>query len=541
MVDNVEEPQEDVEVPRSTSEVDESSVAKMVKRKRSNDSEDEGDANLEAKKPKSESGPSSGHNELCPIISQTEDSLVVEIPHDRVGQIIGTKGMIIQDIQARSGCQAKVNQDFPPGVPRQMEFRGTKATIAAGLDLVKRILEFGPQSIHANTVFGGPQITTTMDCPMSIVGKVIGTGGQTIKEIQSKSGAKVQIYQDFPPDQPRKLEITGSANAVGVAVNLIQTIMTGGNINGQGGNANTPRSSGQSAGTYSQGHTPRGHNQHQPQQQQQQHMHQQHHQQHQQHYNPPPVAAPPAPVPSYQAPPDARQAEASIVIEVQKMLVGKIIGKGGENIVNLKRKSGCQIVVDQNVPEGYPCRVNISGVPYNIELARKLIEDIQMGVHMSKLGANLPPPIATGSGMSQAGPPMAPQPVYGAYPVQSYGVPPTSMPAQPAYAAYGAYPSAPPAVATYPYGGVPQPSPAPAPYSYPPYQQPHAHAQPQQQQHHHHSHSTTPRGSASHKPAPAAPQPNANVWTEYKDDEGRSYWYNSTTGTSQWEPPSYKK
>eukprot|EP01033_Poteriospumella_lacustris_P014666 gene14666-10488_t len=430
VTENVEEPQEDVEVPRSTSEVDESSVGKMVKRKRSNDSEDEGDANLEAKKPKSEGGSSSGHGELCPIISQTEDSLVVEIPHDRVGQIIGTKGMIIQDIQARSGCQAKVNQDFPPGVPRQMEFRGTKATIAAGLDLVKRILEFGPQSIHANTVFGGPQITTTMDCPMSIVGKVIGTGGQTIKEIQSKSGAKVQIYQDFPPDQPRKLEITGSANAVGVAVNLIQTIMTGGNINGQGqgGNANTPRSSGQSAGTYSQGHTPRGHNQHQQQQQQQpQHMHQQHHQQHQQHYNQPPAAAPPAPVPSYQAPPDARQAEAGIVIEVQKMLVGKIIGKG--------------------------------------------------------------------------------------------------------------------AVATYPYGGVPQPSPAPAPYSYPPYQQqPHAHAQPQQQQqHHHHGHSTTPRGSASHKPAPAAPQPNANVWTEYKDDEGRSYWYNSTTGTSQWEPPSYKK
>mmetsp|Transcript_33625 Transcript_33625/g.24650 ORF Transcript_33625/g.24650 Transcript_33625/m.24650 type:complete len:493 (+) Transcript_33625:3-1481(+) len=492
----------------------------MPKRKRGDDSEDD-EANVEAKKPKSEGNQSNG-SAPCTIISQTDDMMIVEIPHDRVGQIIGTKGMIIQDIQARSGCQAKVNQDFPPGVPRQVEFRGTKATMNAGLELVRRILEFGPASIHANTMFGGPNITTMMDCPLSIVGKVIGTGGQTIKEIQSKSGAKVQIHQDFPPEQPRKLEITGSASAVGAAVQLIQNIMTGGSINGPPTHnySTTPRaSSGSTAPTHShshsQNHAPRGHQ-----------------------YNPPSVAAPPAPaVVSYAAAPvEVRQPEISIVIEVSKMIVGKIIGKGGENILSLQRKSGCHINVDQKVPEGYPCRVNVTGIPYNVELARKLIEEIQLGTHTSQLGANLPPPLAASS---PAAPPSAPQAVYGSYSMPTYSMPPSMAGQPPAYGAYGGYPAQP--AVTYPYAAVPQPTTAPVGYSYPTYPQPHGHPHAQQppSQQYHHTHSTTPRAtSAPHKPAP---QPASNVWTEYKDDEGRSYWYNSATGVSQWEPPSYKK
>lgn len=541
--DNQDDVQEETHAPRSTSEGDnvedssQASTGKISKRKRSNDSDDEEDTNLETKKPKSE-GNSSSQPVQISIISQTDDTMVVEIPHDKVGSIIGTKGMIIQDIQARSGCQAKVNQDFPPGVPRQMEFRGTKATMAAGLDLVKRILEFGPASIHSNTMFGGPQITTMMDCPITIVGKVIGTGGQTIKEIQSKSGAKVQIHQDLPPEQPRKLEITGSASAVGSAVQMIQTIMTGGNINGP---STTPRGNAGPALQHNgygqqQGHTPRGSHHHQPQQQQQQQQQFHHH-----HHNPPPVAtaAPPA-APMYHPPagPEVRQQDISIVIEVSKMLVGKIIGKGGENIVSLQRKSGCRIVVDQQVPEGYPCRVNVTGVPYNVDLARKLIEEIQMGVHTSKLGATLPPPVAAGT-PAPAAPPAAPQPVYGGYSMPAYSMPPVAQP--PAYGGYNAYPAAPPAaVASYPYA-QPAAAAAPNPYGYPAY--PHHAAAPVAQPYQKH-HTAAPRVAAAPvvKPAPApAPQPAANVWTEYKDDEGRSYWYNSATGVSQWEPPSYKK
>lgn len=42
------------------------------------------------------------------------------------------------------------------------------------------------------------------------MGKVIGTGGSVIKDLQAKSGARIQIDQDFPPDVPRKINITGA-------------------------------------------------------------------------------------------------------------------------------------------------------------------------------------------------------------------------------------------------------------------------------------------------------------------------------------------
>lgn len=39
---------------------------------------------------------------------------------------------------------------------------------------------------------------------------MIGTSGAVIKDLQSKSGARIQIDQDFPPDVPRKINITGN-------------------------------------------------------------------------------------------------------------------------------------------------------------------------------------------------------------------------------------------------------------------------------------------------------------------------------------------
>jgi len=44
-------------------------------------------------------------------------------------------------------------------------------------------------------------------------------------------------------------------------------------------------------------------------------------------------------------------------IDVPKSVVGKIIGKGGETITTIQRKSGSKVTVDQSVPEGMPCKV----------------------------------------------------------------------------------------------------------------------------------------------------------------------------------------
>ncbi|RYH08859.1 hypothetical protein EON65_40570, partial [archaeon] len=57
------------------------------------------------------------------------------------------------------------------------------------------------------------------------VGKVIGTRGDVVKDIQSKSGARIQIDQNFPPQIPRKINISGTVAAVNAAAELVLQAM----------------------------------------------------------------------------------------------------------------------------------------------------------------------------------------------------------------------------------------------------------------------------------------------------------------------------
>ena len=98
----------------------------------------------------SESSKKTKHSSIIPTTNGgsflTE---ILEIPPDKVGSIIGSKGAIIQELQSRSGCKIFVNQEFPPGVNREVTFSGSPQQIKAGRELVELILNEGPTAIHA--------------------------------------------------------------------------------------------------------------------------------------------------------------------------------------------------------------------------------------------------------------------------------------------------------------------------------------------------------------------------------------------------------
>lgn len=410
--------------------------------------------------------------------------MVIEVPPDKVGQIIGSKGMIIQDIQNRTNSVAVVHQNFPAGVNRQIELKGTSQQMHAAYELIKRIIEAGPTAIHVNSLAGGPEVTKVIECTQPQVGRIIGTNGATIKDIQAKSGAKIQIEQDFPPDVPRKINISGSQLAVNNASQLITTLMNSTGPTGPSAGTNPSYGPVGGGGGYYGG----------------------------------------MPGPGMGGPAPSAGGEIHHSMDVQKAIVGKIIGKGGETIQLIQRKSSCRVRVEQDVPEGYPCKVTMVGLPHNIGLASSMVQEIIMGVHTAKIGENLPPPIGP-SGTPLAG--AVPGPAYGGGGMPGpYGMPsPYGMPgpAQP----YGFGGSYPPYGGNY--GGMPAAAPgygAPGPYG-----------------------SGAPYGGVSHSGYPATAHayssaaatavapvkvpPVANNWTEYKDDEGRTYWHNSQTGTSQ--------
>jgi far upstream element-binding protein len=57
------------------------------------------------------------------------------------------------------------------------------------------------------------------------------------------------------------------------------------------------------------------------------------------------------------------------VMECEKGIVGRIIGRGGETINMLQGKSGAKIQIDQSI---IPCKIMISGQPQNIAMASPL-------------------------------------------------------------------------------------------------------------------------------------------------------------------------
>mmetsp|Transcript_107 Transcript_107/g.179 ORF Transcript_107/g.179 Transcript_107/m.179 type:complete len:540 (-) Transcript_107:569-2188(-) len=441
-----------------------------------------------------------------------QETILIEISQEKVGQVIGSKGAIIQEIQMRTGAKAYVNQDFPDGVNRQVNLTGTALQVKAAAELVRLIIDQGPTAIHVNSLTGGPTLTSVIECTQAQVGKVIGTSGAVIKDLQSKSGARIQIDQDFPPEVPRKINITGTATAVSLAVSLVQSILNGTAASAMG--IGGPYGGG-GAGVYGGGMMGS------------------------------------APHMQY----GGASGEMKQTIDVPKSVVGKIIGKGGETITTIQRKSGSKVTVDQSVPEGMPCKVMMSGSAQGLAIASQLINEIMMGVPSGKIGASLPmAPVGHqmgGMGMvnSPYGGYAQPAPAYG---MNTYGMPQQMqqpMPQQQQMSQYGGY--------------YPQQQPQMQQQQMQMHQQQHQQVAQQQQQQYAMAAVSGASGYQSYGAAAATPAmggaggggygaytapaaaavaqkpitASASVWTEHKTDDGITYWYNCSTGVSQWERP----
>lgn len=66
--------------------------------------------------------------------------------------------------------------------------------------------------------------TATVECPKSMVGRVIGKNGETIKSLQSYTGALIQIDQTV---EPTKVTISGNAHSLSLAVSMVTDIVKG--------------------------------------------------------------------------------------------------------------------------------------------------------------------------------------------------------------------------------------------------------------------------------------------------------------------------
>ena len=313
-----------------------------------------------------------------------------------VGRVIGKGGEMIRDLQARSACRIDVDQNVPPGQPRVITYRGTRKTV----DFAKRLVQMlcSENASDADLPLGEAKREFVV-VPAGSVGKIIGRGGEMIRELQSRSQAKIQVDHSGSSglDQSEKqVTITGTDLAVTKAREMVLFLVAnpmmdasqsinmliedkvhrGGvwgsgppypNLPNQGQNMQ-PNGGGGGYGYDQQYYGGQGGAQ---------------------GYGASasaPYSAPGAysgAQPSYQQ----QQTQASYgqygsggvemeVFYAAKNFMGRIIGQKGVTINDLQRRSACDIQINQDVPPGQDCEISIRGSRQGIEMAKQMLREI---------------------------------------------------------------------------------------------------------------------------------------------------------------------
>ncbi|XP_042401822.1 far upstream element-binding protein 2-like [Zingiber officinale] len=162
----------------------------------------------------------------------------IEIPNGRVGVIIGKSGETIKYLQLQSGAKIQVTRDMdanPNSLTRSVEIVGTSEQISKAEQLINDVLaeaDAGASSTIASQKFGSVQPGAEqfqMKVPNNKVGLVIGKGGETIKSMQAKSGARIQVIPLHPPpgdtSTERTVYIDGTQEQIEIAKQLVNEII----------------------------------------------------------------------------------------------------------------------------------------------------------------------------------------------------------------------------------------------------------------------------------------------------------------------------
>ncbi|XP_008324223.1 far upstream element-binding protein 3 isoform X2 [Cynoglossus semilaevis] len=150
----------------------------------------------------------------------TED---FKVPDKMVGFIIGKGGEQISRIQLESGCKIQIASDSGGMLDRPCTLTGSPENIDQAKRLLNEIVEqcrYGP-GFHSD-MDGNSSIQQIL-IPANKVGLVIGKGGETIKQLQERTGVQMIMIQDdpMPTGADKPLRITGDPHKVQQARELV--------------------------------------------------------------------------------------------------------------------------------------------------------------------------------------------------------------------------------------------------------------------------------------------------------------------------------
>ncbi|KAJ4381342.1 hypothetical protein N0V86_003691 [Didymella sp. IMI 355093] len=171
-----------------------------------------------------------------PALREGEQSSQIMVPDRTVGLIIGRGGETIRDLQERSGCHVNiVGENKSVNGLRPVNLIGSPAAAAHAKELIMEIVDSDtkqmdggghqqPQQNQQNQRrdfdpyggggAGGNKINDSIMVPSDAVGMIIGKGGETIKQMQSETGCKINVSQASGADIEREIGLVGSRQAI---------------------------------------------------------------------------------------------------------------------------------------------------------------------------------------------------------------------------------------------------------------------------------------------------------------------------------------
>uniref|UniRef100_A0A2P2LSD3 Uncharacterized protein MANES_16G078700 n=1 Tax=Rhizophora mucronata TaxID=61149 RepID=A0A2P2LSD3_RHIMU len=159
----------------------------------------------------------------------------IDIPNGRVGVIIGKGGETIKYLQLQSGAKIQVTRDMdadPNSPTRSVELMGTPEQISKAEQLINEVLveadAGGSGTVSRKFTGQGGSEHYVMRVPNNKVGLVIGKGGETIKNMQARTGARIQVIPlHLPPGDTsteRSVHIDGTTEQIEAAKQLVNEV-----------------------------------------------------------------------------------------------------------------------------------------------------------------------------------------------------------------------------------------------------------------------------------------------------------------------------
>ncbi|PRQ27591.1 putative K domain-containing protein [Rosa chinensis] len=190
----------------------------------------------------------SGQQEQGDAFSAQQDQLPeneaithrMEVPNNKVGVLIGKAGDTIRYLQYNSRAKIQITKDAdadPYSATRPVEITGSLDSVTKAEKLINAVIAEadagGSPSLVARGVATAQAVAAAeqiqIQVPNEKVGLIIGRMGDTIKSLQAKTGARIQLIPQHLPkgdeSKERTVRVSGDKKQIDMARELIKEVM----------------------------------------------------------------------------------------------------------------------------------------------------------------------------------------------------------------------------------------------------------------------------------------------------------------------------